>query len=176
MSLDTVEIIIGWEKSLGVSIADAEAETLRTPRQSIDLIAAKLAAQDGPRRACLTLRAFHRLRHSIMSVAGVSRDRVRPDVRLRDLLDTKQRRRNWEAVRSACGIASLPVPGHWFPPRTVGDLTRWVATYAAKDLKHPGEPWTRPEIRSVVRAVVTDVTGVNDFEDDHDFVHDIGIE
>ena len=79
-------------------------------------------------------------------------------------------------MRSACGIASLPVPGHWFLPRTVGDLTRWAATYAAKDLKHPGEPWTRPEIRSVVRAVVTDVTGVNDFEDDHDFVHDIGIE
>ncbi|HRQ91227.1 MAG TPA: hypothetical protein PLA50_20725, partial [Bacteroidia bacterium] len=60
-----------------ISIADAEAETLSTLRQSIDLIAAKLAAQNGPGRACLTLRAFHRLRHSIMSVAGVSRDRVR---------------------------------------------------------------------------------------------------
>jgi hypothetical protein len=56
----------------------------------------------------------------------------------------------------------------------MGDLTRWTIAHVAKELKRPGEPWTRSEIRSVVRAVVTDVTGVEDFEDDHDFVHDIG--
>jgi hypothetical protein len=174
MGLDAVEIVMGWEESFGISIANAEAEALRTPRQSIDLIATKLAAQDEPRRACLTLRAFHRLRNSITSAASVSRDRVRPEVRLRDLVST-ERRRTWEAVRSTCGISSLPGLG-WFSPRTVGDLTRWIVAHAAKDLKRPGEPWTRSEIRSVVRAVVTDVTGVEDFEDDHDFIHDIGID
>jgi hypothetical protein len=174
MGLDPVEIVMGWEESFGISIADAEAMVLRTPRQSIDLIATKLAAHDDSLRACLTLRAFHRLRHSITTAASVSRDRVRPDARLRDLVST-ERRRTWEAVRSTCGISSLPGLG-WFSPRTVGGLTRWAVAHAAKDLKRPGEPWTRSEVRSVVRAVVTDVTGVEDFEDDHDFIHDIGID
>jgi len=64
----------------------------------------------------------------------------------------------------------------WFSPRTVGDLARWAVFHAAKDVKRPGEPWTRVEIWGVVRAVVTNVTGVEDFGDDHDFVHDIGVD
>jgi hypothetical protein len=47
---------------------------------------------------------------------------------------------------------------------------------AARDLKRPGELWTLSEIRSVVRAVVTDVTGKNDFKDDDDFIRDIGVD
>jgi acyl carrier protein len=174
MGLDAVEIVIGWEEAFGISIADSEAMVLRTPRQSIDLIATKLAAQDGSRGACLTLRAFHRLRHSISKAAGVARTSVRPEARLRELVST-ERRRTWEAVRSACGISSLPGLG-WFSPRTVGDLTRWAVTHAAKELKQPGEPWTRSEIRSVVRAVVIDVTGVEDFGDDDDFIREIGVD
>ncbi len=174
MGLDSVQIVMAWEESLGISIADAEAMTLRTPRQTIDLLTTKLAAQDRPSRACLTLRAFHRLRHSLITIAGVSRDSVRPAARLRDLVSTG-RRRTWEAIRSTCGISSLPDLG-WGSPRTVGDLTRWAVIHAAKDLKRPGEPWTRSEIRSVVRAVVTDITGVADFADDHDYVHDIGLD
>jgi len=173
MGLDLVEIVMGWEESLGISIADTEAMTLRTPRQSIDLIATKLGAQDGSHGACLTLRAFHRLRHSIAKAAGVPRASVRPEARLRELVSTR-RRRTWEAVRSASGISSLPGLG-WLTPRTVGDLTRWAVTHAAKELKRPGEPWTRSEIRTVVRAVVTDVTGIEDFEDNDDFIQEIGV-
>ena len=81
MGLDVVEILMGWEEAFGISITDAEAEALLcTPRRTIDLIASKLAAQDAPGGACLTLRAFHRLRHSIVRTTGVTRDRVRPDV------------------------------------------------------------------------------------------------
>jgi hypothetical protein len=164
---------MGWEQSFGISIPDAEAEFLRTPRQSIDLIATKLEAQDEPGRACLTLRAFHRLRRSITGVTYVRREQVRARALLRELVRTGSRR-SWKAIRFACGIPSLPGPG-WFFPRTVGDLVRWTVAYAAKDLKRPGEPWTRSEIRTVVRAVVTEVVGSEEFEDDDDFVHDIGI-
>jgi hypothetical protein len=173
MGLDAVEIVMGWEESFGIYIADTEAMALRTPRQSIELIATKLAAQDEVRGACFTLRAFHRLRRSITAAAGVPRSSVRPEARLRDLVRA-ERRRTWDAVRSSCGISSLPGLG-WFSPRTVRDVTRWTVTHAAKELKQPGESWTRSEIRNVVRAVVTDVTGVEDFKDDDDFIHDIGI-
>jgi len=165
---------MGWEKSFGISIADSEAITLRTPRLAMDLIAIKLAAHEEPGQACLTLRAFHRLRRSISGVDGIARNKIRPQARLGDLI-ARERRRAWEAVRVACGIPSLPGLG-WFSPRTVGDFTRWIVVHAASKLKQPGERWTRLEIRSVVRAVVTDVTGVEDFKDDHDFIHDIGID
>jgi len=45
--------------------------TLRTPNLAIDLIAKKLGARDEPQRPCLTVRAFHRLRKSIVTVANV---------------------------------------------------------------------------------------------------------
>lgn len=177
MGLDTVEMLMGLEKSFDISITDPEAAAARTPRKVIDLIITKIGAQDQPRGACLTLRAFHRLRHSIVSAAGVPRCKVRPDARLKDLVNT-DRRRAWQAVRSACEIPGLPGAA-WFwlmPGRTVGDLMRWMITHAAKNLKQPGEPWTRSEVRSVVRAVVTDAIGAKDFADDDDFVHDIGLD
>ena len=174
MGLDSVEMVMGWEEAFGISIADAEAEKLRTPREAIDLIASKLGARDMPRSGCLTLRAFHRLRRSMVSAAGVQRAVVRPESRLKDLMG-EDRRQRWEAVRSDCGISSLPKLG-WFSPRTVGDLSVWVVANAAKDLKRPEEVWTRGEVREVVRAVVVEQTGVKDFADDADFVRDIGID
>lgn len=174
MGLDSVEIVTGWEEAFGISIADAEAEKLRTPWEAIELIASKLGAGDVPRSGCLTLRAFHRLRRSMMGAAGVQRAAVRPESRLKDLMGDDRRIR-WEMVRSDSGISLLPKLG-WFSPRTVGDLCVWVVANVAKDLKRPEEPWTRKEVREVVRAVVVEQTGVKDFGDDADFIRDIGID
>jgi hypothetical protein len=171
MGLDVVEILMGWERAFEISISDDEAVTLRTPRAATDLIARKLAATDSPSQACFTLRAFHRLRTSIASVTSVNRQRIRPSARLKDLVARQQ----WDAIRSNCGIASLPNPG-WFSPRTVADLTRWTVIHASKTLKPASEPWTRAEIRSIVRAVVTDATGIDKFGDDDDFIHVMGID
>ncbi len=173
MGLDAVEIIMGWEESFGITIADREAESLRTPHQAIDLIATKLNTREGADQTCFTLRAFNRLRRSLVHTARVSRDGVRPETLLKNLVIIK-RRRIWDAVRMNSGVASLPKPG-FFWPRTVGDLVHWMAAYAAKDLKSPSESWTRLEIRSVVRAVISDVVLVTDFDDRDDFVRDIGV-
>jgi len=175
MGLDSVEIVMGWEESFGISISDDEAMTLRTPNLAVDLIAQKLGAQDEPQRPCLTARAFHRLRHSIVNVANVPRVKIRSDARLKELIST-DRRHTWQAVRAGCGIASLPDPSWLFLPRTVADLTLWAVVHATKELKGTGESWTRSEIRNVVRAVVVDVTGTREFDDDDDFIHDIGID
>jgi len=174
MGLDSVEIVMGWEESFGISISDDEAVTLRTPSLAINLIANKLGVGEESQRPCLTLRAFHRLRHSIMSAASVTRESVRPEARLKALISTD--RRTWDEVRAKCGMASLPNPGWLFLPRTVDDLTGWAVVHATKELKGPGESWTRSEIRNVVHAVVADVTGAKEFDDDDDFIHDIGID
>jgi acyl carrier protein len=174
MGRDAVEIVIGWEESFGISISDAEATVLRTPRQSVELIASRLSAQDQSPRPCLTLRAFYRLRRSIASATGISRHRIRPNTRVGDVTSIG-RGRTWPAVRAHCGISTLPGPG-WLSPWTVGDLARWAVIHAAKELKPLHELWTRSEIRTVVRAVISDVTGVKHFEDDDDFIRDIGID
>lgn len=170
MGLETVEIVMRWEAAFGIQIADEEAFALRTPRMAIDLIARKLGAADVPQQCCLTLRAFHRLRASVVSVTSINRQSFRPSARLKDLASRHQ----WDVIRSNCGIALLPKPG-WFSPRTVGELTRWTVIYASKDLKPAGEPWSRAEIRNIVRAVVADVTGLENFGDDDDFIKDMRI-
>jgi len=59
-------------------------------------------------------------------------------------------------------------------PRQAMDLI--TTKLAGEGRVHPGGPWTSGEIRRVVRKVVTDTTGRDDFGDDDDFVYDIGID
>jgi len=176
MGLDSVEIVMNLEESFGISIADQDAAELRTPRMIVDFFTNKLGGIDGPTRSCFTLRAFHRLRTSIISAAGVKRDQVRLDVCLKDLTGPDWRR-TMEKVRSISGI-DLPKPSSfkWFERHTVADFTRWIVVHAAKELRRSGEAWTRSDIRSVVRAVITNQLDLEDFGDDDDFVYDLGID
>lgn len=176
MGLDMIEIVMGWEEAFGVSISDEEATKVRTPRMAIDLITAKLGPSANVQGVCLTLRAFHRFRDAIITAAGVNRTCIRPGSRIRDLV-RKHRRRTWATVRKISGLSSLHSPGFavgiWFEPITVADLSLWAVARGAKQLKEPGAPWSRSEIRNVVRAVITDVSGKRDYSDDDDFFKNI---
>jgi hypothetical protein len=177
MGLDMIEIAMGWEEAFGVSISDEEATTVRTARMAIDLMTKKLAVRETMQSACLTFRAFHRLRRAIAGTAGINHNCIRPESRIRDLV-RKDRRRTWATVRKISGLP-LPEPlfwiGNWSLPRTMADLTLSVVARSAKELKDAEAPWSRSEIRDVVRAVVTDVTGTRDYSDDDDFFKDIGL-
>jgi hypothetical protein len=179
MDFDPVEIVMAWEEALGVTLTDAECEGLRTPRAAVDLIAAKLNATDGRRGCCLTLRAFNRVRHGLVSGAAVRRSEVTPDAKLRDLLPRPQRQRRWQAAQAASGLPALPSLGWGFglllAPTTVADVARWIVCSYPKSLKSANEPWTRNEIRTVVRTVVTEQSGVTNFSDDDDFIYDLGL-
>ncbi len=174
MGLDSVEIVMAWEEAFGIAIEDAECAKMFTPRIAIDFIAAKLNAVSDTGRPCLTLRAFHRLRHAISTAAGVPRAMMRPKARLKDLIPT-ERQTTWEAVRSTYGFPDLPGMG-WFSSPTIGGLALWIVANALKDLKRADEPWTRTEIRTVVRAVITHQSGVEDFSDDAEFARDLCID
>lgn len=173
MGLDTVEIVIAWEQAFGISITDAEAAGLHTPRQAVELIANKLNVRNDVQYPCLTLRAFHRLRRSIAGVTGLERKKVRLECRIKDLIG-RDGIRAWDAIRSACGFGSLPRPD-WFGPATVGKCAAWLIANAAREIKPPGEPWSRSEIRSVVRAVTAGITAVENFGDDDEFIRDLGL-
>jgi hypothetical protein len=181
MGLDSVMLIMDWEKAFGVSFTQEEIAELSTPRHFMDLIAAKLGVADEPRGACLTQRAFHRLRSAIMHYAGVRRESVRPATPLKELIQTN-RRRVWNALREGCGIQSLPglsrfsLRAGWSSPRTVGEMAEWVVDHAAQELKRPNEPWTYSEVQAVVRSVLRESTRVDRFDDDDDIVLDLGID
>lgn len=179
MGLDSVEIVMGWEESFGIQIADEEATVIRTPQMAIDLIATKLGTTKAS-NSCLTLRAFHKLRTAIVAATDLARNKIKPTAKIRDLI-TSNRKQTWKAVQDAIGLPSLPFSrfriGRLFgPPITVQDVTSWIITHCAKDLKNSDECWTLSEIRMVVRAVVTEVTGSRGYSGDDDFVKNIGID
>lgn len=172
VGLDTVETVLAWEQSFGITLENSEVSELRTPLQAMDLIAAKLGARKSGPSACLSMRAFHRLRDAISKTANLPRSNIRPDSRVKDLLRYR-RPQGWEAMRVASGISKLPEPA-WYAPYTMASLANWVVCHAATELKPAGEPWTRQEIRHIVRETVADVAGTRKFEDTDDFIYDLG--
>ena len=181
MGLDCVEIVLGWEKAFGIKITDEEVCSLTTPRKAMDLICSKLNATESASHPCLCMRAFHRLRNALCQAAVVCRSSVKPRSKVRALFPRDAAKEGWRVVQVNAGIADLPGLG-WWPAmsarQTVGDFALWAVATSPSSLKPVAEPWTRAEIRRIVRAVVAETAGIADeaFSDDDDFVEDIGLD
>ena len=103
MGLDSVEIVMAWEDSLGVAIPDQEAALLRTPRQAIDLLCRKLRVDaGGPPGGCLSRHAFYRLRRPFPAVLGCPRAAITPRTRLSELAP------RWKARETRSALARRP--------------------------------------------------------------------
>ena len=74
MGLDAVEIVLRVEKTFGVDLPDAELESAATVGDLYKLLLSKL---DGS-YACLSSRAFYRVRRSMVEVLGVPGGRFGP--------------------------------------------------------------------------------------------------
>jgi hypothetical protein len=179
MGLDAVEMMMGWERAFDIQLSDAEVLELRTPRQAIDLIAGKVGASDRELGICLGLRAYHRLRQSFVTVTKVPRDRVRLDSKLRQLLPPEQRLMMWRKIFTQAGLPTAPQlvwgAGVVFWPFTIQDLVIWSVASHPRSLVNTEECWTRPQVRAVVRAVISRTLSLEKFNDDDDFVKDLGI-
>jgi hypothetical protein len=181
MGLDSVEIVISWERAFGVEISDDEACHLTTPRTAIDLIATKLGVCNQPSRPCLSMRAFHRIRRGLVEAGGVPRSDAKLQAKVRALLPRDRMKERWNSIRNVCGLPDMPGLG-WIPAfsshQRVADFVQWAVASCPRSLKPRHESWSRPEIRTVVRAVVTESVGISDeaFSDDDEFVRDMGID
>jgi acyl carrier protein len=170
MGLEGVEIVMGWEEALGVSLSDAETPSLRTPRQAVQFLAAKLNAVEEV-RPCLTQRAFHHLRRSLMA-SGVPRTAIRPDAKLKVLLQRHGADSGLETWRDSEAGSLL---GQMKGSTTAGEAARMLALTPGSPARRGDRSWSRCEIREVVRSIIIEVMGADDFHDDSDFVRDIGI-
>ena len=82
MGLDSVEIVMAWEEAFSISITDAEAADLRTPRLAIDLICQKLKVRQGD-DFCFSQRIFYLLRSAFITVLDYPRASITPQTPVR---------------------------------------------------------------------------------------------
>ena len=180
MGLDSVEIVLSWEESFGISIPDCDVENMLTPRQAINYLSIRLNAKDIPNKPCISQRAFYVIRRTLAKHFSACRSDVQPDSFLRDLLPEKGKKHIWKQFVEKLGFGtisvSLGLPLLGAGSTTVNDLVTELTSCHATKLVSDQERWSRHQIRNVVRKSVEDVAGVRDFSDDDRFFQDIGID
>lgn len=102
MGLDGVEIVMTVEETFGIAIEDSEAAKTVTPGRLIDLVLSKTKRTTD--EACLTQRAFHRLRASLMRRLGVPRHQIKPDALLGSLFPRPTRRDDFRQISHEIGV------------------------------------------------------------------------
>jgi len=179
MGLDSVEIIVCWEESLGISISDELASGMMTPNDSINCLMGRVRVRDG-KAPCLAQQAFHRIRNILVNEFAVSRGRIRPGSKFSQLFPKKGQRQSWKRFGEALNVERLSATLGWplFGPggTTIQDVVIETVARGAIALNDPGGVWTRSQLREIVRSSVTFVTGVKDFSDDDHYVKEIGID
>ena len=180
MGLDAVEIIRGWENAFDIKLSDAEVFELRTPKQVIDLISIQVGAFDREPGVLLGLRAYHRFRQAFVTVLKVPRNQIQLNSKLCQLLPQKQRQKVWQAIFEQAGLLTAPPwrfgTGVVLMPITIKDIVLWSVANYPRRLINPDEKLTHQQVRTIVRAVITETVGAKKFEDNDDFIIDLGIE
>jgi hypothetical protein len=175
---------MGWEEEFGLSIPDAVAARMRTPRDAAEYISAQLGAVAN--RNCRTARAFRAVRAELIA-RGVPRAAVRPEARISEL--TPRVPDTWDHATALLGAAWRAGPGglcarmEQRPPcesdRLADSLANLARTRAAaaSDLRPAvGEPWSREAVALTVRRVVMDEMGLEWFDDDARFYEDLRVD
>ena len=179
MGLDGVEIVMSWEASLGLSIPDAAATSLFTPRKAIDYLADRLSVREDRTAPCLSMRAFHIIRRCFVNQFALPTNAVRPTSRLRSLVPKGSKRQFWHSLNKAIGApystTALRIPLLGPLTRTVRDLMLELLSCHASGLVSLHERWTRHQIRQVIHASLEYQVAVTKFSEDDEFVKDMGI-
>jgi acyl carrier protein len=102
MGLEGVEIVMRVEETFDIAVDDAEAETLQTPGQLIELVMRKVGRTG--HAACLTQRAFHRLRAGLMRQFGLARNQIRPDTPLEKIFPRKDRKQQLRQILNELAV------------------------------------------------------------------------
>jgi hypothetical protein len=175
MGLDTVELILAWEESFGISISEADAQTMFTTRQVTERIFEKVRLGDRPEdHGCLSLRAFFRLRKEL-EAAEVSKHIVKPDAKLSDLLPGRRRRDVLNTVLERTGFRpqkKLPF-GLQLTFGRVRDVVLDAVISQHEALRLPGHGWSRAQVREVVRGIMATQLALKKFSDDAEFIKDL---
>jgi len=103
MGLEGVEIVMKVEETFDIAIEDSEAEKTVTPGQLIELVLSKVGRTS--EAACLTQRAFHRLRALLIGQCGFKRNHIRPETLVADLFPRSTRKEQLRQILAHIGSA-----------------------------------------------------------------------
>jgi hypothetical protein len=183
MGLDVVEFIMAVEDAFGLAIPDAEAERLTTPGRVIDYLAARLPAGGPETGACLSQRAFHKLRRATCARTGVDRQAVRADTPLGAVFAGAEGQRAWQDVQIEVGAAHWPRLG----PKplfdrapaphldTFGEAAAFLGTRCPVAVQEDGPGWTRLQIANVVRRLIREEFAIEEYTEASEWGRDLGL-
>lgn len=178
MGLDGVELVLAIEGTFGISIPDGDAAALVTPALLIKHVQTAVASKP-KNRPCLSQRAFHLVRSRLCEVTNASRREIKLDTRINHIFRKETRQQEWDAFRSASKMNRLPDlrfgRGTLFSPTRVRDLVSLQISLMSEELQSTGR-WTDQEVRTVVRHVIAEQLGIKDFDDNDEFVRDLGVD
>ena len=177
MGLDSVELILGWEESFGISISDAAARDMRTTNDAIAYIYQKLKDERPEDCGCLSLRAFYRLRGAFRKM-GNAEGPIAPDTKVSRLLPGKDRR---DRLREMLHQIGFPPPdrlpfGLQYTSVSVGELVLDAVVKNHGRLRKPGCGWSKQQVREVARAVMAAQLNLRKFSDNARIVKDLGVD
>jgi acyl carrier protein len=177
MGLEAVEIVLAVEETFGIAISDSVAAEMTTPAMLIAFVQNAVNARPD-HTACLSLRAFHRVRAGLIKVTGRTRTEISLNTPLNKIFSGPQRHELWRQFREQSVLPKLPDLGFgtgWlFAPITVGDLVPVAITAIADEIK-AARAWSNEEVRQIVQAVISEQLGIRKFKDSDDFIRDLGI-
>ncbi len=181
MALDPVMIVIETEQTSGITISDAEAVRLRTPRLLSKFVADRVQAL--PEEFCSTQQTYYRLRRGFRAVLPTLAADLRLDTPLKELVDREQWPTVWKAVRAAANASEWPTSVSWptwrnlqTGPRTIRDLVWHIAIELTPRRGHAPPRWTRQQVEHTVRRIILEESGVGPDYDDEKTFPDLGIE
>ncbi len=96
MGLDIVEFVMSVEERFGIAIPDEDAQNLTTPRLLVDYIMTKV--KPGRGRGCLSQREFHRLRRALIARHWTTRQDLKPETLLEQIVPRLNRRSLWKQL------------------------------------------------------------------------------
>jgi acyl carrier protein len=142
MGLDAVEIVMKVEEVFDLTIDDADAMRLDTPRDLIELICRNTGQIDSS--SCLTQRAFNLLRKALLHRLPLKRAQIAPAVRLADLVS--EDRRAGLLTELAAELNTGPLPDLERPPwllKTFAVLSVTLGFLAGFALRQAAPPVSR---------------------------------
>lgn len=98
MGLDAIEIVLAVEDEFQIAVTDEEANNSETPAQLTEIIYSKLRQSNDD--ICLSQHGFYTVRKILMRQLDISRNIIKPDTLLSQLLDIKQRLKYWDKILS----------------------------------------------------------------------------
>ena len=171
---------MAFEEEFGVSISDAEAETMVTPRDVINhiFLLKQFENEDSfsDFKGCSkSQRAFSSIRRAIVNSTGIEKRKVQLTSRLSEIFRSK---REWRKFQNEVHLGLITFPFSKMrilrAPNTVEDLVKRLVSRNPIYLSKEG-CWTEVEVRELVRKIILEQLSVESFSDDDEFVRDLGV-